>query len=637
VIRRDFLSSLPLVAWIALFGSIALGSSVLGFDDHPGQLYRVWLVATNGIAPWAWHDGWWAGYPEMQFYPPGFAYAGAALSAISLGALGIDGAYHALVWVAWAAPGIAAYILLARTLGHGLLALPGACVVLTLSGGLASGVEGGVHIGMIAARLAWALLPVVLIVAATGRRTPIVIVLVAIIVVTHPAHAPAAVVIVLLAAVGEREGRVRRLGVAAAALACATALTAFWTVPLVARIGETRALAWGSIADLGGLLLSQPLVVFLVLLAASALVFCRRADDRMIARFAGSAVGLVGIVAVVFEPLGLRYLPADRLLDSAMLGVVLAAGVAIGRGIQAAVGPGRSGRATVATAVALVAIVALSLPGSTLTLWPHRAEWPTLESIDRGLRLPELWQQLRAAPEGRVLFVRSGLPLVYGTEWWRPHTHVTALTPRVTGRGIVHGTFTHPSPIAALIYRGDAERAPIRTLAERLDGRELFGRSLPELDAATFDRYADPLGVSAVVALDEDAPLFRVLDEHRGYRRVDAPAPFLLWFRTAPVAIPRRHGDGRWSVTVQGDAGRWTTARMAWYPLWTVLETGTRLPIRRGPTGDLQVLLPRASANLELVYTIGAAERVGLALTAIGLLAWVGWLAFVLRVGALSP
>ena len=244
---------------------------------------------------------------------------------------------------------------------------------------------------------------------------------------------------------------------------------------------------------------------------------------------------------------------------------------------------------------------------------------------------------MRAAPEGRVLFVRSGVPLVYGTEWWRPPTHVTALAPRATGRAIVHGTFTHPSPIAALVYRGDAERAPIRALAERLDGRELFGRPLGALDAATFDRYAEPLGVSAVVGLDEDAPALRVLDDHRGYRRVDGPAPFVLWFRTTPVAIPRRDGDGRWSLPLEGDAGQWRTARIAWYPLWEAFEAGTRLATRRGPAGDLEVLMPRASATLELVYTVGAAERTGVALSAAALLVWLGWLGFALRRPPLSP
>ena len=67
------------------FASAALGRSLPVFDDHPGQLYRLWHVVTHGPAPWAWNFGWWAGYPELQFYPPAFAYLGALIHAASLG------------------------------------------------------------------------------------------------------------------------------------------------------------------------------------------------------------------------------------------------------------------------------------------------------------------------------------------------------------------------------------------------------------------------------------------------------------------------------------------------------------------------------------------------------------------------
>jgi hypothetical protein len=85
--------------------------------------------------------------------------------------------------------------------------------------------------------------------------------------------------------------------------------------------------------------------------------------------------------------------------------------------------------------------------------------------------------------------VRSGVPLVYGRDWWRPHTHITALTPLRAGRAIVNGTFTHPSPVAALVYRGATQGGAITELVERLDGRSLFGQPLDSLDATTFNAY----------------------------------------------------------------------------------------------------------------------------------------------------
>ena len=130
-----------------------------------------------------------------------------------------------------------------------------------------------------------------------------------------------------------------------------------------------------------------------------------------------------------------------------------------------------------AGAIAVVVLLALlAQPGRTLTLWPRPGEWPTYASIERGFRLPALWATLGAGPEGRVLIARSGLPLVHGSAWYRPHSHVTALTPLRAGRPIVHGTFTHPSPVAAFVYRGDAGGGAITMLAEQLDGVALFGR-----------------------------------------------------------------------------------------------------------------------------------------------------------------
>src|SRR5687768_17542724 len=300
--------------------------------------------------------------------------------------------------------------------------------------------------------------------------------------------------------------------------------------------------------------------------------------------------------------------------------MVLAAGTTIGRAIEEASTRVRL-PPVAGAASALALLAALSWPGHTLMLWPRPAAWPTLEATERGLRLSELWARLAATPEGRVLFTRSGVPLVYGSEWWRPHTHVTALTPRATGHGIVHGTFTHPSPTAALVYRGDAGRGAITALAERSDGRSLFGRPLAALDGAALDRYTNALGVSAIVAVDEDAPALRALDDHASFRRAAAPPPFVLWVRGDPIAIPRRAQDG-WRITLRGVPGQWTTTRMTYYPLWRAFDGAAALETRRGELGDLEVRLARDVATVDLRYAAGTPERAGVAISAVALLAW---------------
>lgn len=620
-----------LLLYAIAFAASALGTGPIAYDDHPGQLFRLQHVIDHGPAPWAWNDGWWTGYPELQFYPPGFAYAGALLHAGARGHLGVAAAYQALVWLAYLAPAVTSWLLLARVLDDGWAALPGAFVALTLSlwPAMSSGVEGGVHVGMAPARVAWALLP--LLAAAllrwTGRatRVPVLAVapIVAAIVLTHPAHAPAAVVLVLLAAwLGP--GRAGRVTAALASLGVAALLTAFWTVPLLAHLADTRALAWGTLTagSLRDTLIAHPLAVVLVALAVLAVTSARESTTRLIAWAPWPAAIVVVLDAIVLQPLGLAWLPADRVLDGVWLLVVLAAGVTTGRLVQRLAA--RRGQLAPAGSLAAVAVaIALSLLGhDTLTLWPRVGAWPSSATLDRGLRLPELWKALREAPPGRALFVRSGVPTAFGTEWWRPHTHATSLAPLLAGRSIVNGTFTHPSPVAALLYRGDAGRGPITTLVERLDGHSLFGRPLASLDATTLDRYTRPLGISVIVALDEDAPELPALADHPRFRHRRSEPPFVLWMGPA-VALPRPIGVDRWIVTVDSPLGGWTPVGRAYYPLWHASAGGAALATHRGEDGDLQVLVPPGATTLELGYAPGAVERAGVALSVLGVLAWV--------------
>src|SRR2546427_735931 len=117
------------------------------------------------------------------------------------------------------------------------LALPGAFVALTASAETMSGVEGGVRTGMIAARLGWALVPLLVLALARwvedgGARPAFAAPVLAAIALVHPAHLPAAVLYLALA-VGVGRGYTPYRLVQAAWLGLTAALfTAFWTVPL---------------------------------------------------------------------------------------------------------------------------------------------------------------------------------------------------------------------------------------------------------------------------------------------------------------------------------------------------------------------------------------------------------------------
>ena len=81
---------LLLLLYGGAFAYAAFGRGVPAFDDHPGQLFRLWHALERSLpsAAWTadWNPDWWGGYPELQFYPPGLALAGAALRAALLAA-----------------------------------------------------------------------------------------------------------------------------------------------------------------------------------------------------------------------------------------------------------------------------------------------------------------------------------------------------------------------------------------------------------------------------------------------------------------------------------------------------------------------------------------------------------------------
>jgi hypothetical protein len=204
---------------------------------------------------------------------------------------------------------------------------------------------------------------------------------------------------------------------------------------------------------------------------------------------------------------------------------------------------------------------------------------------------------------------------------------VTALTPVGSGRDIVHGTFTHPSPIAALVYRGDAGRGAITRLAEELDGQALFGQPLHRLDAARFAAQAERLGVVAVIALEDDAPQLAWLPESTAFRRRITLAPFVIFARESAVSVPAAGDGDSWRVTLAGEAGAWAAARVAYYPLWRAEAAGERLPKRRGADGILEVRLSRPQQAVTLRYGAGVPEILGLAVSAgaVVALAVVAW------------
>src|SRR5262249_11796891 len=152
-----------------------------------------------------WNPDWWGGYPELQFYPPGFVVTGAIIRALSLWQLPVELVYRLLCALIFLLPGLATYLLLARGLGRGWLALPPSFPARTLSAGLRGGVEESVRWGILTSRLSLGLLPLLALALRAwidaGRRPVWVPLAAAAVILAHPAHAPVAAALVGLGAV----------------------------------------------------------------------------------------------------------------------------------------------------------------------------------------------------------------------------------------------------------------------------------------------------------------------------------------------------------------------------------------------------------------------------------------------------
>lgn len=642
VLFRPLVPAILLGAYAVAWGWTALGRGVPGGDDHPGQLYRLIHAITLGPAPWHWNGGWWAGYPELQYYPPGLFYLGALVHYLALGFLSPGAIYLGLVWLVFLLPGASAYALLSRVLGHGWLALPGAFLALTLSAESRSGIEEGLRWGLVSARLGWGLLPLLalsMLPWLEGSRRPRVgpALLLAAILLAHPAHLPAGVLLVLLAGFASPGGWRAWWRDAAIVLGVGLGMAAFWLLPLVTHLaaGPPMALplAWGdaSLSALAWGFARRPLL--LVLLAANVagwvgLALHLRAPRPFLwlQALVPSLFLVTAADAVLGERAGVLWLPADRLVDACLLALILGGSAAIAGLVRAGMARYRWNppwaAAGLAVALGLAAGIGLAgaPPGSpepSVSLWPRPRDWPTADEIIRGNRLVALWDLLGQAPRGRVLFLRSSVPLEFGRDWWRAHSHVTSLSPERTGHDIVGGTFTHPSPVAGFFYRGLSDgpaalTAPIRELAERLDGVSVFGRALERQRPEEFWRLAARLGVSAVVALDEDMPNLGFLSSHGEWRLPARVGPFLVFTSTVARPLPERVGPDRYVVLVPSAEGGWVSTAMGWSPLWRARTPAGSVPTRQGEMGLLEVELPKgAGVELTLHHRPGVAEWAG--------------------------
>jgi hypothetical protein len=406
-------------------------------------------------------------------------------------------------------------------------------------------------------------------------------------------------------------------------------------IPLLAHLRMALPLAWGDASALGLLrqLATRPLVIVLALTQLGVWLSIRTLGTvapaaRWLHAFTPAMVLVVALDALLAAPLGVLWLPADRLVDSLLLALVLGA-APVTRLLAERLprlGPMGAGAACLGAALVLSG----GSPEPSLTLWSSHGQWPKYEEVVRGTRIDALWQALTTAPAGRVLFLRSAITLDYRPEWWRAHSHITALTPLFSGRPIINGTFTHPAPLAGFFYTGSPAPRPITTLVEERDGRTLFGRPLESVTPAAFSRWCERLGVSVVVATDEEDGRLPFLAAHpdlsgADFSGPDLIGPFRVYVSRAPRPLPAPAGPQRWRLDLSGAEPEWAPAGMAYSPNTRAESRGRLLPTRSDDIGMLEIRRPGpGAAVVELSHPAATAEWLGLSFSALSMAALLG-------------
>ena len=632
---------LLLLLYGGAFAYTAFGRGVPAFDDHPGQLLRLWHALDRSLpaAAWTpdWSPDWWGGYPELQFYPPGFVLVGAAIRAMLLWRPSVETIYRLLCALVLLAPGVTTYALVARVVGTRWLALPPAFLALVLSADLHGGVEAALRWGSLTTRLGLAWLPLLALAlrpwVEAGRLPRWAPPLAALAVLSHPSMLPPAAAMLGLAtllALLARPGR-QTLVQAVATGGFALVLTAFWSLPFAVRRAWVIPLAWGDLSlGFPGDLPGRPVLLALGMMALSAWVAVtlrRRPFDALLA-----ALPLVLLIVFIGDVWlfrrGWSAIEPDRLLDGIVHTSIWAAGLGAGVIVERLVPARADPRARPVLALAVIAIAAI-LPDRnaqppTLALWPAAGAWPTLEEVTRRHHLDRLWTALRGGSD-RVLFLTSSLKLDGNPAWYAPHSHVTSLAPLRAGREIVHGTYTHPSPVAARFYTGQSvPPARLLTLAERLDGQRLLGEPWERLSPATFDRFARKLRIGTVVVPAGDVARARFLGP--AYAPGGEAAGFVLFERRdRPWPRVERITWRRYRVLVSPTGGVWIPTGIPAYPLWRVKSAAGGLETRVDDWGLLELRVPVDLFEAELVYTEGWLEWTALVLSVVGAGASLAW------------
>jgi len=621
------LAVLALLCGVALASyGFLLGNDLFIYGDHPGQFVRFWYTTQVGQKLLGWNPLWYAGYPELQFYPPGFVMLGWLLDWLTLQQLSPSAVYQCLVFVACLLPGLSIYGLARQISGSrwtGLL-----CGVLGL---IFSGLWGGataIFVGMVGERLAFGLVPLVTLLGwkALHSSRPIgwwlaTSLALAVVMLMHPFHAVGPVLFLGFVALF-RPGRLAQLGKLVVASILSLGLIAFWLLPLAFYSNYFAPMLRSTLAQTLEWLIGPTTGAYLgVSLLILPTVLVERSRDFRVFVLAAwltaitSAVLIVGDHLVLIERYGLYWLDPVRFAAEVYLVLILMAGLGLAhlpRWLARRYWP--RGEWVVAGVVAVAILAWLGQPFLSL-MRSQRDATPFLSEAREAFPLDSTWDALRAG-EGRVLFSSHYMQL------GDMPTSLKAATPFFTERPIVGGTFSHWSPLARVLWVGRADVDVLPERVELTDDVSFGGRAWTDWTDAEFFDLCHRLYVTTVATTWSDIRARTFLDAashfHSDYSddlfvlyRVVDPEPGLFEAEGATVTLlDEGPTELRFHVR-EAVADATLQIRITDYPLWQVVAGEQPVAHHADALGLMVLSLPSGTYDLHVRYQPGPAERAG--------------------------
>lgn len=522
---------LLVLSWLycAAFVPLDRLSDIPVFDDHPGKYYQFFQTIThtrNAGDFLSMNWGWYGGYPDNLFYPPGLQLLGCFLDILSFQYFDIQILYNLIVLICLISLPILTFYSFYRLNKSWIIALFISTGSVFMYGGF-SDIHEGVLTGLLNSRLSLSLFPLVFslliqpgLLSAKNIKVGL---LVGLQFLLHPVHGFFSLLFVFWTEFFREEGSIKKWCYALFhIISCIILLNGFWlaaTFLYSDSVYPLRVLHCSLTSMVKSYLNNGNLTIVIPIAVIACFLFYRKTEKKSFGIW-----GLFLIVFFLFEIclhfFSFRYIDIYRLHDSYFFLAFLILALLFTETLTFEdLFTGRKRFLHYCICIILMVIILNPLSIIRYKIAVHSDSAPSTfywGQYDERTKLERLWKILSKG-KGRTLFLFGE---IYRSNNFR--SHVMCIAPLFSDIHMMGGTFTHISPIFARMIEGIPPDKPyISVFIEKSLSHGIFGMSWDNLDVAKFTSILQHYMIDRVVVVAQQERLVRTMKSifHR-HRRI---------------------------------------------------------------------------------------------------------------------